>query len=183
MNEDKMKSGITTFLEGLGVDLSDQHIEGTPDRVMRAWRDFFGAGYDKDPIEILTSAGFTEGYDNMVIVKDIPFNSHCSHHLVSFWGTAKIGYIPNGKVTGLSKLARVLDVYAQRLQIQERLTDQVANAIWEALEPKGVGVILKAQHMCMTHRGVLKPGSITVTSSMLGAMKDNQETRNEFLSL
>jgi len=181
MNEDRMIFGITEFLEGMGLDLSDQHLSKTPDRIMRAWRDSFGAGYSQDPRKML-SVEFIEDYDDMVVIKDIPFLSFCSHHMVPFLGTAKIGYIPDGKVTGLSKLARVLDVYAKRLQIQERLTREVATCIQEVLKPKGVGVILSAEHMCMTHRGVSKPGSTTITSCILGEMLNNASTRQEFLS-
>jgi len=181
MNEEKMILGISSFLEGMGLDLNDQHLEKTPQRVMRAWRDSFASGYSQNAEDIL-SVEFDEEYSSMVVVKDIPYISYCSHHLVPFIGTAKIGYIPDGKVTGLSKLARVLDMYAKRLQVQERLTEQVANTIQKILEPKGVGVVLEGQHMCMTHRGVQKPGSNTITSCLLGEMMDNSCTRQEFLS-
>ena len=176
----KIENGIILLLEGLGLDPENQHLVKTPERVSRMWAETLAAGYDKDVKRIL-DVQFDDDYNEMVVVKDIPFMSTCSHHLVPFVGTAKIGYIPNGKVTGLSKLARVLDVFAQRLQVQERLTRQVANAINEALEPKGVGVVLSAEHMCMTHRGVKKPGSTTITSCLLGEMMDSAKTRSEFL--
>jgi GTP cyclohydrolase I len=181
MNIEKMESGIKLFLEGLGVDTKNQHTIGTPKRVARAWAETLGKGYLQDPSKIL-NIEFSDKYDSMVIIKDVPFCSTCAHHLIPFYGKAKIGYIPNGKVTGLSKLARILDVYARRLQIQEQVTVQVAEAIKKYLKPKGVGVILEAEHLCMTHRGVQKPGSITVTSHLIGAMRTDAKTRAEFLS-
>jgi len=180
-NKEKMIQGIELFLEGLGQDLDDQHLRNTPKRVTKAWINTFGSGYSQK-IEDILNVEFTETYDEMVVIKDIPFISFCAHHVIPFTGVAKIGYIPNGKVTGLSKLARLLDMYAHRLQIQERLTDQIAKAINEQLQPKGIGVVLQAEHMCMTRRGVQKPGSITITSTLIGAMKNNDETRQEFLS-
>lgn len=181
MNEYQMKDGIKLFLEGLGLDLKDQHLKNTPARVARAWIETFAAGYLQDPKDIF-SIEFDEKCNEMVIVKDIPYISHCAHHLVPFLGKAKIGYVPNGKITGLSKLARVLDVYAHRLQVQERLTRQVAEAIQEYIEPLGVGVVLTGEHQCMTTRGVYKPGSVTITSCLLGQMREDSAMRMEFLN-
>jgi len=181
-NVDKMKRGITVFLEGLNLDLEDQHLKKTPDRIVKVWENVFCSGYDVS-VEKIFSASFMEECDEMVVVQDVPFCSMCSHHLLPFLGTAKIGYVPDGRVIGLSKLARVLDAYSRRLQIQERLTKQVAEAINTYLKPRGVGVVLKAEHMCMTVRGVQKPGSFTTTSCLLGNMRDNSKTRAEFLSL
>lgn len=180
-----MRFGISEFIQGMGLDLNNQHLARTPERVVKAWVEEFGIGYSWKEYEIekLLSVDFQENCDEMVVVKDISFISHCSHHLVPFCGTAKIGYIPDGRVVGLSKLARVLDVFASRLQIQENLTQQTADAIQKYLKPKGVGVVLEATHFCMAHRGVKKPGSIMKTSSLLGLMREDDKTRSEFLSL
>ena len=181
-NEEKMRQGITLFLEGMGVDLNNQHLKNTPARVQRAWTEHFAAGYQQDVDEIL-KVEFSDDYDQMIVVKNIPFMSFCAHHLVSFTGVAKIGYIPSERrITGLSKLARVLYCYAQRLQIQEQLTRQVANAIEAKLQPKAVGVVIEAEHMCMTRRGAKAPGSITTTSYLLGQFRDEPEARAEFLN-
>jgi GTP cyclohydrolase I len=177
----KMEEGIRLFLTGLGVPLDDQHTAETPKRVAKAWTDTFAAGYDVD-VEQLLSVQFSDSYSQMIVVKDIPFCSTCAHHLVPFIGKAKVGYIPAGKVTGLSKLARLVDTFSQRLQIQERLTDQIAHTLYRILQPKGVGVILEAEHLCMTQRGIRKPGSITVTSSLLGCILESEISRQEFLS-
>lgn len=181
MQKEKMIEGISLFLEGIGVDLNDQHIRGTPERVVRAWIETWASGYGQD-IEKILKTKFEDKYDEMVIVKDIPFCSHCVHHLVMFVGKAKIGYLADGRIVGLSKLARVLDVFAYRLQIQERLTEEVAWAVQKYLKPKGVGVIIEAEHFCMTRRGVQKSGSITITSCLLGDIRESAETRQEFLS-
>jgi len=183
-DKNKMVIGITAFLEGLGLDLKDQHLIRTPTRVVEAWVETFASGYlytDAD-IEKMLSVEFKDSYDEMIVVKDIPFTSHCSHHLVPFIGTAKIGYVPNGRIVGLSKLARVLDVFAHRLQVQEQLAEQVAESINKYLAPKGVGVVLQASHMCMTSRGVKKPGSQMVTSCLLGEMRTDRSMREEFLN-
>ena len=155
---------------------------GTPDRVTRAYKEFF-AGYEQDPEEILrTTFEEVEGYDEMVLVKDIGVESHCEHHMVPIIGRAHIAYIPNNRVVGISKLARVVDIFAKRLQIQEKMTAQIANSIENVLKPKGIAVVIDASHQCMTTRGVNKPESSTVTSAMRGVFKDNPRTRNEFLS-
>lgn len=154
----------------------------TPERMEKAMA-FLTKGYKQDPTEILRGAMFDVEYDEMVIVKDIEFYSLCEHHLLPFFGKAHIAYIPNGKVIGLSKMPRLVDVFARRLQVQERLTRQVADAIVEAIKPQGVAVIMEASHLCMMMRGVEKQNSSTVTSSMLGVFKSQLQTRNEFLSL
>jgi GTP cyclohydrolase I len=180
----KMERGIQMFIEGLNLDIEDQHLKDTPQRVVKAWINEFGSGYTygEDKIKSLLSVEFSEEYDEMVVVKEVPFLSHCSHHLVPFSGIAKIGYVPNKKVVGLSKLARVLDAYALRLQVQERLTKQTAEAIFKYLEPLGVGVVLEASHYCMCYRGVKKPGSKMVTSCLLGSMREDKAMRGEFLN-
>jgi GTP cyclohydrolase I len=184
MNTWDMERGISIFLKGLGLDIADQHLKRTPERVVKAWTETFGSGYlvsDED-IENMLSVEFDDKYDSMIVVKDIPFISHCSHHLIPFIGTAKIGYVPKGKIVGLSKLARVLDVFAYRLQVQERLTEQVADTLEKYLDPAGVGVVLSARHMCMTSRGARKPGSMMITSCLLGDMRTDKSMREEFLN-
>jgi len=154
----------------------------TPERMEKAMA-FLTKGYKQDPTEILRGALFDVDYDEMVIVKDIEFYSLCEHHLLPFFGKAHIAYIPNGKVIGLSKMPRLVDVFSRRLQVQERLTRQIADAIVDAIHPQGVAVIMEARHLCMMMRGVEKQNSATVTSAMLGVFKEQQQTRNEFLSL
>lgn len=185
MDTSKMEQGVRLFLEGMGVDLTDQHIVKTPERVVRAWVEEFGNGYLLKPEDVLT-VNFAEpdSTDGLVIVRNIPFYSHCAHHLVMFSGTADVGYLPrDGKITGISKLARVVDMYAHRLQVQERLTYQVAKCLFDGLKARGVGVIMRAQHECMTCRGAKKPGSETVTSTLLGEIRDDSQLRSEFLTL
>jgi GTP cyclohydrolase I len=185
MDKEMMEQGVKMFLEGLGLSLDDQHLKKTPERVARAWGEEFGNGYQLTPKDVLT-VEFSEpdSTDGLVIVRNIPFYSHCAHHLVMFDGVANVGYLPkNGRITGISKLARVVDMYAHRLQVQERLTFQVAKCLYEGLGARGVGVIMTAQHACMTCRGVKKPGSETVTSTLLGEMQTDSQLRNEFLTL
>ena len=156
---------------------------GTPDRVVRSYEEFF-AGYWEDPVEILRRTfEEVEGYDEIVLLKDIRIESHCEHHMVPILGKAHIGYMPDTRVVGFSKLARVLEVFAKRFQIQEKLTAQVAKAIQEVLKPRGVAVIIEANHQCMSTRGVHKAGVSMVTSQMLGVFRDNPTTRKEFLDL
>ena len=156
---------------------------GTPDRVVRSYDEFF-AGYFDDPVQLLERTfEETDGYDEMVILRDIDVASHCEHHMVPILGRAHIAYLPNKRVVGISKLARVLDVFAHRLQIQEKLTSQVANTINGVLQPRGVGVIIEAAHQCMTTRGVNKPGVTMVTSTLLGCFRDDPTTRQEFLAM
>lgn len=178
------EADIAHFLKSMGLNLKDQHLKQTPRRVVRAWNEFFLSGYRQKPEEIINVEFSENNYNQMIIVRDIPFCSLCSHHLVPFIGRAKIGYIPKeGRITGLSKLARVVDMYARRLQIQERMTSQIAHAIQNCLDPVGVGVVLEAEHLCMTIRGVQKPGALTVTSHLLGAMLTEAEARAEFMTL
>ncbi len=185
INDEEALEGIfEDFLSLTGLyDIPEleEHIRDTPLRMVKAWK-FFLSGYDlnaKDVLSFTTSAPC----DEMVVVKDIPFMSFCVHHLVPFVGTAKVGYIPNKRVVGLSKLARLVDMYARRLQIQEMMTSQIANSLQDVLKPNGCGIVISATHMCMSQRGVQKPGAITVTSALLGPFRDEPQTRQEFFSL
>jgi len=181
-SEKEVHEAVRKLLLWAGDDPDREGLVGTPDRVARAYKEFF-AGYEQDPEEILrTTFEEVEGYDEMVLVKDIGVESHCEHHMVPIIGRAHIAYIPNNRVVGISKLARVVDIFAKRLQIQEKMTAQIANAIENVLKPKGIAVVIDASHQCMTTRGVNKPESSTVTSAMRGVFKDNPRTRNEFLS-
>ena len=174
---------ITKLLQVLGEDPQREGLQETPKRVMKAWR-HWTSGYNQAAADVLkTFEDGAEGTDEMVIVKDIQLYSHCEHHMAPFFGKAHVAYIPNKRIVGLSKLARVVDIFAHRLQVQERLTNQVANAIWEVLEPVGVGVIIEATHFCMCSRGVNKQGSTTVTSALRGALKEKPAARAEFMSL
>ena len=180
--EKEVHEAVRKLLLWAGDDPDREGLVGTPDRVARAYKEFF-AGYEQDPEEILrTTFEEVEGYDEMVLVKDIGVESHCEHHMVPIIGRAHIAYIPNNRVVGISKLARVVDIFAKRLQIQEKMTAQIANSIENVLKPKGIAVVIDASHQCMTTRGVNKPESSTVTSAMRGVFKDNPRTRNEFLS-
>ena len=170
------------MIRRIGEDPDRDGLLHTPDRMERSWS-FLTKGYAETVEQVLHGALFDVEYDEMVIVKDIEFYSMCEHHLLPFYGKAHIAYVPSNKVIGLSKMARVVDVFARRLQVQERLTRQISDAIEEAIKPQGVGVILEAQHLCMMMRGVEKQHSQTVTSAMLGAFKTQLQTRNEFLSL
>ena len=177
------EEAVRTLLRWAGDDPAREGLLGTPDRVVRAYREFF-SGYDVDPVTYLKRT-FTEinGYDELIVLRDIRFESHCEHHLAPIIGRAHIGYLPNKRVVGISKLARVLEAYARRLQIQEKLTAQVANTIQDVLQPRGVGVIIDAAHQCMTTRGVHKPGMSMVTSHMLGSFRSDPSTRREFLAI
>ena len=177
-----MIEDIRHILTELGEDPSRDGLVKTPQRVDSALR-YLTSGYKKDADQILNGAMFDVAYDEMVIVKHIEVFSLCEHHLLPFFGKCHVAYIPNGKVIGLSKIPRLVDMYARRLQVQERLTMQVAETINAKIKPKGVAVVIEAQHLCMIMRGVEKQNSIAVTSSMLGDFKDNQNTRNEFLNL
>lgn len=166
--------------------IGEQHVDpealkNTPNRVARAYHELF-SGYDADVTKILSRV-FDDPHDEMVIVKDIPMYSMCEHHMLPFIGKVSIGYIPNGKILGISKLARLVEIYARRLQLQERLTAQIADAIMEHVKPQGVAIVVEAEHTCMTMRGVDKPGTMTVTSAMRGIFKDDAKTRAEFLGL
>ena len=173
---------VREMIVRLGEDPKREGLERTPERVHRALEQLT-KGYKEDAEAILRAALFTVGYDEMVIVKDIEMFSLCEHHLLPFFGKVHIAYIPNGKVIGLSKLPRLVEVFARRLQVQERLTTQIAETIQSAIEPQGVGVVIEARHLCMMMRGVEKQHSAAVTSSMLGCFRDCKETREEFLSL
>jgi GTP cyclohydrolase I len=170
------------LLTRIGEDPSRDGLLNTPKRMEKSMA-FLTQGYTQSIDAVLHGALFDVHYDEMVIVKEIEFYSQCEHHLLPFFGKAHVAYVPNGKVIGLSKIPRIIDVFARRLQVQERLTQQIAHAIEEAIQPQGVGVIVEAQHLCMMMRGVEKQGSSTVTSAMLGVFKSQQQTRNEFLSL
>lgn len=181
-NLDKIALNFQNTLTLLGEDVTREGLEKTPMRVAKALS-FSTAGYQMDAVEILKSALFNEDHEEMVIVKDIELYSMCEHHMLPFYGRAHIGYLPNGKITGLSKIARVVDVFARRLQVQERLTCQIKEAIQEALQPHGVAVVIEAKHLCMMMRGVQKQNSSTTTSSFTGVFMDNYATRKEFLNL
>jgi GTP cyclohydrolase I len=177
------EAAVRTLLRWTGDDPDREGLIDTPARVVRAYEEFF-AGYETDPVDLLArSFEETDGYDEMVVLRDIRLESHCEHHVVPILGRAHIAYLPAGRVVGISKLARVLEVYAKRLQIQEKLTAQVANCINDVLKPKGVAVVIEAAHQCMTTRGIHKPGVTMVTSRMLGAFRDDASTRREFLAM
>ncbi|MFZ0196590.1 MAG: GTP cyclohydrolase I FolE [Pseudolabrys sp.] len=179
----EVEAAIRTLIEWTGDDPDRDGLAETPSRVARAFEEFF-AGYGQDPVEMLQKTfEEIEGYDEMIALRGIRFGSHCEHHMAPIIGQAWVAYVPNGRVVGISKLARVVEVYAKRLQIQEKMTAQIANTINDVLKPQGVGVIIKASHHCMTTRGVNKPESDLVTSRMLGCFRDNPLTRQEFLSM
>jgi GTP cyclohydrolase I len=180
---EEAEAAVRTMLAWTGDNPDREGLVETPKRVVRAYEQFF-AGYEMDPKEVLTKVfEEVEGYDEMVIVKDIRVESHCEHHIVPILGKAHVGYLPNKRIVGISKLARVVDIFGKRLQTQEVMTAQIANVINEVLEPKGVAVVMNAKHQCMTTRGVHKPESSTITSTMLGAFRENPDTRAEFMNL
>ncbi|MFE3846878.1 GTP cyclohydrolase I FolE [Flavobacterium sp. ZS1P70] len=170
-----------TIIENLGEDVNREGLEKTPERVAKAMQ-YLTHGYELNPLEILKSALFTEDHKQMIVVKDIEVYSMCEHHMLPFFGKAHVAYIPNGKIVGLSKIPRIVDAFARRMQVQERLTDQIKNCIQEALNPLGVAVVIEAQHMCMQMRGIQKQNSVTTTSSFTGAF-EKDKTRKEFISL
>jgi len=173
---------VREMIVRLGEDPAREGLVRTPSRVHRAY-EYLMKGYKEDPEALLKNALFTVTYDEMVIVKDVEMFSLCEHHMLPFFGKVHVAYIPNGKVIGLSKIPRLIEIFSRRLQIQERLTTQIAETIQKAIEPQGVGVVIEARHLCMMMRGVEKQHSAAVTSSMLGCFRDEQETRTEFLSL
>lgn len=179
---EKLKSHYTEILRLLGEDPEREGLVKTPERVAKAWA-YLTKGYGEDPIEILRSAIFREEYKQMVLVKDIEIFSVCEHHMLPFVGKAHVAYIPNGYITGLSKIARVVECFARRLQVQERLTLQIRDSIQEALNPVGVAVVIEASHMCMQMRGIEKQGSATTTSAFTGIFLSDPRTREEFMSL
>lgn len=171
------------FLLSLGENPDRPGLRDTPGRVMRAWQ-HWTEGYEQDPAEVLKA--FEDGaeeYNELIIVKGIPVYSHCEHHLAPFFGSATIGYVPHGKIVGLSKLTRLVDCFSKRLQVQERMTSQIANALMTHLQPKAVGVVLRCRHLCMESRGIRSPGEETLTSAMLGELQPNLAMRTEFLAL
>ena len=188
MAKPKVRSGdqipqlIESLLSELGEDPDRQGLRATPGRVSRALRQLTD-GYGVQPADVIAGAVFDQDYDEMVVVKDIPFYSLCEHHMLPFFGTCHVGYLPKGKVVGLSKIPRLVGIFAHRLQLQERLTNEVAEALNSTLSPKGVGVVVHARHLCMEMRGVEKPGGQMITSCMLGTFRRDPRTRAEFLEL
>ena len=179
---EKIKDLTFLLLKEIGEDPEREGLLKTPSRVSKAWS-FFSDGYKQDLDKIINNAIFNEGGKDMVVVRDVEFFSLCEHHLLPFFGKAHVAYIPNGKVIGLSKIPRIIDMFARRLQVQERLTRQIAETVREVLNPIGVAVIMEGQHMCMQMRGVEKQNSLETTSSMLGKFRESDRTRSEFLSI
>ncbi len=173
---------VRAILRTIGEDPDREGLLKTPERVARAL-EFLTKGYKEDPNVILNSALFSEEYSEMIVLKDLDFFTLCEHHMLPFFGKAHVAYIPSKKILGLSKLARLFEVFARRLQVQERLTTQVAHSLMDAIDPQGVGVVVEAEHLCMRMRGVEKQNSVVVTSCMLGTFRDRQETREEFMTL
>ena len=178
---DALADNYKVIIENLGEDVNREGLLKTPERVAKAMQ-YLTHGYGLDPLEILRSAMFTEDHQQMIVVKDIEVYSMCEHHMLPFFGKAHVAYIPNGKIVGLSKIPRVVDAFARRMQVQERLTDQIKNCIQDALNPLGVAVVIEAQHMCMQMRGIQKQNSVTTTSSFTGSFQKDK-TRKEFISL
>ena len=182
-NESSITENITRVLQYIGEDVTREGLLDTPNRVAKAFGDWF-SGYDRDPADVLkVFEDGAENYDQMIVVKDIPVYSKCEHHMADIFGTVTIAYIPDGKIVGLSKLSRLADIFARRLQVQERLTNQIASSLQEHLAPKGVGVILKARHMCMESRGICQQGHHTITTSLTGVFLNEAATRAEFMAL
>ena len=177
-----MEEQVRFILKALGEDPDREGLVKTPQRVAQALT-FLTQGYQQDPAKVINDALFTEDYEDMIVQRDIDFYSLCEHHLLPFFGKAHVAYIPHHKIVGISKLARLVDVYARRLQVQERLTNQIATTIMEKLDPLGVAVVIEAEHLCMRMRGVEKQNSMIITSTLLGAFRTRQETRNEFMTL
>lgn len=183
MTDDDPLSGLVhTMLKELGEDPGRDGLVKTPERVAKAMR-FFTSGYEQDPIELLNGALFDVDYDEMVLVRDVDFYSLCEHHMVPFFGRVHVGYIPNGKVVGLSKIPRVIEMFSRRLQVQERFTTEIASTLEKVLQPKGVGVVVESIHLCMMMRGVQKQNAFAITSSLRGAFNDDSKTRSEFMQL
>jgi len=182
MDNDSLEQHILRLLAELGEDPDREGLVKTPARVARALR-FLTKGYDEDPKAVINGALFTEDYQEMIVLKDLDFFSLCEHHILPFFGKAHVAYIPKRRIVGISKLARLVEVFARRLQVQERLTTQIANMLMDELDPQGVGVVLQAEHLCMRMRGVEKQNSVVVTSAMLGVFRSHHETRQEFMTL
>jgi len=181
-SREEAETAVRTLIEWAGDDPTREGLRATPSRVVRSFEEFF-QGYETDPVELLQRTfEETEGYDEMVVLKDIRFESHCEHHMAPIIGKAHVAYLPKSRVVGISKLARLVEVYSRRLQIQEKMTVQIANTLNDVLQPRGVGVVIEAAHQCMTTRGVHKPGVSMVTSHMLGGFRDDPSTRREFLA-
>lgn len=181
MSNHALETNVRNTLLELGEDPAREGLVKTPERVARALR-FLTKGYDEDPKAVINGALFTEDYQEMIVLKDLDFFSMCEHHILPFFGKAYVAYLPTRRIVGISKLARLVEVFARRLQVQERMTTQIANILMEELEPQGVGVVLQAEHLCMRMRGVEKQNSVVVTSAMLGVFRSHQETRQEFMS-
>jgi GTP cyclohydrolase I len=181
LDQKAVSSAFRTIIEALGENPMREGLLDTPDRVARLYAEVF-SGLHEDPLDILRT-GFEEGYDEMVVARDIPFFSMCEHHFLPFYGVAHVGYVPRGRIVGISKLARLTDVFARRPQVQERMTMQIADALVDGLNPLGAGVVIEAQHLCMLMRGVKKPGSSIVTSVTRGCFREDSRSRNEFLEL
>jgi GTP cyclohydrolase I len=179
--EIRIKDDLREIIKYIGEDPDREGLVATPDRMMRSWKELF-SGYGKDPKDILTVFD-AENHDQMVLLKNVEIYSMCEHHFLPFVGEAHIAYIPNEKIVGISKLARIAEIYARRLQVQERLTDQIANCIVDLIDPLGVGVVIEAQHLCMKSRGISKQHSVMVTSALRGCFKDEPGVRDEFLGL
>lgn len=177
-----VEKSVEDILRHIGEDPKREGLLRTPVRVARAL-EFMTSGYGQDVEKVLNGAIFNEKYDEMVIVKDIDFFSMCEHHMLPFYGRAHVAYIPNGKIVGLSKIPRIVEIFARRLQVQERMTQQIAETLFDALEPDGVAVVIEAKHLCMMMRGVEKQNSLATTSAMLGSFREDERTRNEFLKL
>ncbi len=181
-NQDTFEAAVKTMMSSVGEDPKREGLLKTPERVYKAYKFMFG-GYEQDPQKVLESALFTSSNDEMVLIKDIEFYSTCEHHLLPIIGRAHVAYIPDGKVVGLSKIPRVVDIFSRRMQIQEQLTEQIAEAIMQTIKPKGVAVVIQARHMCMEMRGVEKINSTTTSSALRGLFKKDQKTRSEFFNL
>jgi GTP cyclohydrolase I len=173
---------VAEMIRRLGDDPDREGLKRTPERVAKSLA-FLTRGYGMKPEDVINGALFEEGHQNMILVKDIEMYSLCEHHMLPFFGKVHVAYIPNGRILGLSKISRLVEIYARRLQVQERITDQIAQAIWERVEPEGVGVVVEAYHLCMMMRGVQKQNSKTITSAMRGSFLEDQMTRDEFLRL
>ncbi|HMD14240.1 MAG TPA: GTP cyclohydrolase I FolE [Bacteroidota bacterium] len=182
LSQTALEKNIAELLHLIGENPKREGLARTPQRVAKAY-EFLTSGYHQDLKKVLNEAVFTEKYDEMVIVKDIDFFSLCEHHMLPFYGKAHVAYIPTGKILGLSKIPRIVEIFSRRLQVQERLTQQIAETIFNVLEPDGVAVVIEAKHLCMMMRGVEKQNSVATTSAMLGSFREDERTRNEFLKL
>lgn len=180
---EEAEQAVRTLLGWIGDDPDREGLKGTPGRVVRAFEDWF-SGYNDDPVEFLRRTFYeVDGYDEMVVLRDISFESHCEHHMAPIIGKVHVGYLPNRNVVGISKLARVVETFARRLQVQETMTAQIAHCIQDVLEPKGVGIVVEGVHQCMTTRGIRKPGVAMITSQLLGDFRSDPRTRAEFLNI